>query len=136
MLTSCHRRHVLTSCDHGDSCRHSRDVAGHPQTKNRPFDEQPIQERRRRDLNPRYPFGYSTLAGWCTRPNYATSPWALASEHTTAIITTHQPPSESTAAVGRMLELLVFEGAPVGARLLAGRLTVHGLREHCGRSGR
>lgn len=30
--------------------------------------------RRRWDLNPRYPYGYSTLAGWCTRPNYATSP--------------------------------------------------------------
>ncbi len=30
--------------------------------------------RRRWDLNPRSPYGDSTLAGWCTRPNYATSP--------------------------------------------------------------
>ena len=30
--------------------------------------------RRRRDLNPRSPYGDSTLAGWCTRPDYATSP--------------------------------------------------------------
>ena len=30
--------------------------------------------RRRRDLNPRFPRGNSTLAGWCTRPDYATSP--------------------------------------------------------------
>jgi hypothetical protein len=33
-----------------------------------------FRERRRRDLNPRTPYGISTLAGWCTRPNYATSP--------------------------------------------------------------
>ena len=32
------------------------------------------RERRRRDLNPRSPYGDSTLAGWCTRPDYATSP--------------------------------------------------------------
>ena len=37
-------------------------------------DQAVISRRRRRDLNPRYPYGYSTLAGWCTRPNYATSP--------------------------------------------------------------
>ncbi len=28
-------------------------------------------------MNPRYPYGYSTLAGWCTRPNYATAPRSL-----------------------------------------------------------
>lgn len=32
--------------------------------------------RRRRDLNPRSPCEDSTLAGWCTRPDYATSPGA------------------------------------------------------------
>jgi len=37
------------------------------------------RERRRRDLNPRNPYGFSTLAGWCTRPNYATSPAFTAS---------------------------------------------------------
>ena len=33
-----------------------------------------LKERRRRDLNPRSPCEDSTLAGWCTRPDYATSP--------------------------------------------------------------
>ena len=37
-----------------------------------------IEMRRRRDLNPRNPCGFSTLAGWCTRPDYATSPGCLA----------------------------------------------------------
>lgn len=31
--------------------------------------------------------GHSTLAGWCTKPNYATSPWRPSCERTTAIIT-------------------------------------------------
>lgn len=43
--------------------------------------------RRRGDLNPWAPCGASTLAGWCTRPNYATSPCALASGRTTTSIT-------------------------------------------------
>jgi len=33
-------------------------------------------ERRRRDLNPWIPYGVSTLAGWCVRPDNATSPCA------------------------------------------------------------
>ena len=40
--------------------------------------------RRRRDLNPRSPYEDSTLAGWCTRPNYATSP------RTSTACTTHK----------------------------------------------
>ena len=31
--------------------------------------------RNERDLNPRYPYGYTTFPGWRTRPDYATVPW-------------------------------------------------------------
>lgn len=44
------------------------------------------QWRRRGDLNPWSPYEDSTLAGWCTRPDYATSP-ARSKERTTTIIT-------------------------------------------------
>lgn len=44
------------------------------QALSRDFEKRPDQERRRWDLNPRRRKPLSTLAGWCTRPDYATSP--------------------------------------------------------------
>ena len=38
--------------------------------------------------------GHSTLAGWCTKPNYATSPWCSRCKHTVAIITALGHPEE------------------------------------------
>src|SRR6218665_532645 len=57
-------------------------------------------QRRRRDLNPWTPYGVSTLAGWCTRPDYATSPLARPTARTGSSYLTERLTDEPLRRLG------------------------------------